>query len=238
MTEKTKILLVDDDPAISTQLASFLERAGFAVTVAGDGMTALHKVDIVQPSLIILDILMPRLDGRATLRELRKAGNWTPVIMLTQVGEAAERALALDEGADDYINKPFDPKELVSRIRAVLRRARPGGTSLAAATWLVCGNLRFNRHSRQVFMGQREVVLTPKAVQLLEYLITHPGEVVSRERLMDSVWGWEYVGGTRAVDHRIAELRRMLEDDAANPRYIETSAREGYRFIGEVEVQP
>lgn len=238
MTEKTKILLVDDEPAITIDLAQFLQRAGFAVATAGNGLEALHRINQDPPDLVVLDILMPRMDGRETLRELRRAGNWTPVIMLTQVSGTAERSLALDEGADDYINKPFDPKELVSRIRAVLRRARPGQKSLAAATWLVCGNLRLNRHSRQVFLRQREVVLTPKAVRLLEYLITHPGEVISRERLLDAVWGWDYAGGTRAVDVRIAELRRALEEPEGATRYIETIAGEGYRFAGEVEVLP
>ncbi len=133
--ERLTILLADDDPTIADSLAPFLERAGFHVLVVADGMAALDKAQKHHPDLIILDVLMPRMDGRETLRRLRKSNIWTPTILLTQVGEASERALALEEGADDYLNKPFDPHELLARVRAVLRRARPGERSLTAA-WL------------------------------------------------------------------------------------------------------
>jgi DNA-binding response OmpR family regulator len=125
MSAKPKILLVDDEPATTGNLAPFLERAGFTVTVAADEEAALCQADSFAPDLIILDVLMPKMDGREALHRLRQAGNWTPIILLTQVGESAERAMALEEGADDYLNKPFDPLELVARIQAVLRRARP-----------------------------------------------------------------------------------------------------------------
>ena len=133
MDTTVKILLVDDEEAITSSLAPFLERANFEVVVAAHGEEALHKVKTFATELIIMDVLMPKLDGRAALRQLRQDDNWTPVILLTQVGESAERAMALEEGADDYLNKPFDPHELVARIRAVLRRARPGQPSLAAS---------------------------------------------------------------------------------------------------------
>jgi DNA-binding response OmpR family regulator len=184
---------------------------------------------------MILDVLMPRMDGRETLRRLRQSGNWIPVILLTQVGEAAERAMALEEGADDYLNKPFDPHELVARIRAVLRRARPGQPPLAAAERLTCGDLSLDRRARRAWLKGGEVTLTPKAVTLLEYLMTHPDELVTRERLLDVVWGWDYPVGIRAVDTRVAELRRALEDDPADPGYIETVPGQGYRFVGRVE---
>ena len=124
--ETPKLLLVDDETAITDNLAPFLKRSGFDVTTAADGEQALKQVTSFQPEIIILDVMMPKLDGREVLRRLRSAGNWTPIILLTQVGEATERAMALEEGADDYLNKPFDPHELTARIRAVLRRARPG----------------------------------------------------------------------------------------------------------------
>jgi len=235
MMPNPRILLVDDEQAITSNLAAFLKRAGFDVTVAGDGEEALDQVDRTSPALIVLDILMPRMDGRAVLRHLREADTWTPVILLTQVGESTERAMALEEGADDYLNKPFDPHELVARIRAVLRRARPGRPPLTSAQKLVCGKLVMNRPSRRATLGSKELPLTPKAVALLEYMMTHPDELLTRDRLLDSVWGWDYPAGTRTVDTRIAELRRALDDDPDDPRYIETVHGEGYRFVGQVE---
>jgi DNA-binding response OmpR family regulator len=236
MTTKPKVLLVDDEQAITSNLAPFLERAGFSVAVAADGEEALDEISSFGPSLIILDVLMPRLDGREVLRRLRQRDDWTPVILLTQVGESTERAMALEEGADDYLNKPFDPHELVARIRAVLRRARPGQPPLASASRLASGDLSMDRQSRRAFIGSQELRLTPKAIGLLEYLMTHPDELLSRDRLLDTVWGWDYPVGTRTVDTRIAELRRALNDDPAQPRYIETVPGEGYRFVGPVEV--
>lgn len=238
METKPKVLLVDDEPAITANLAPFLERGGFEVAVAIDGEEALRQAADFAPDLIILDVLMPKLDGREVLRRLRQAGSWTPVILLTQVGESAERAMALEEGADDYLNKPFDPHELVARIRAVLRRARPDRPPLASAWRLRSGELVLDRRSRRGWLGTEELALTPKAVALLEYLMTHPDELLTRERLLDAVWGWDYPAGTRTVDTRIAELRRVLEDDPTDPGYIETVPGQGYRFVASVEATP
>jgi DNA-binding response OmpR family regulator len=238
MTAKPKVLLVDDEQAITANLAPFLERSGFSVAVAADGQEALRQVSSFRPDLIVLDVLMPRMDGRELLRRLRQQDDWTPVILLTQVGESTERAMALEEGADDYLNKPFDPHELVARIRAVLRRARPGQPPLAAAQRLTSGDLILDRRTRRAFAGAQELRLTPKAVALLEYLMTHPDELLSRDRLLDAVWGWDYPVGTRTVDTRIAELRRVLDDDPTRPCYIETVPGQGYRFVGPVEVAP
>lgn len=235
MTEKPILLLVDDEAAITDRLAPFLERSGFDVKVALDGVTALELISESNPDLIILDVLMPRKDGRQVLRELREEGNWTPIILLTQVGEASERALALMEGADDYINKPFDSNELVARIKAVLRRANPDEPPLSTAERLRCGDLLLDRTSRRVYLKGAEVVISPKATALLEYMITHPDELLSRDRLLDAVWGWDYPVGTRTVDTRIAELRKHLADDPSNPCYIETVPGQGYRFVGKVE---
>ncbi len=238
MAEKSKVLLVDDEEAITSNLAPFFERSGFVVAVAADGEKALSQVSEFDPDLIVLDVLMPRLDGREVLRRLRQAGDWRPVILLTQVGESTERAMALEEGADDYLNKPFDPHELVARIRAVLRRARPGQPPLTSAPRLTSGDLSLDRQARRVYLRSAEVRLTPKAVALLEYLMTHPDELLTRDRLLDTVWGWDYPTGTRTVDTRIAELRRVLDDDPTQPRYIETVPGQGYRFVGSVEVAP
>ncbi len=238
MQAQPRILLVDDEAAITTNLAPFLERSGFDVAVAGDGEDALRLTGSFHPDLIVLDVLMPRLDGRETLRRLRQAGNWIPVILLTQVGGSTERAMAIEEGADDYLNKPFDPYELIARIRSVMRRARPGSPPLAAAQRLTCGELLLDRVSHRAWLSSRELTLTPKAAALLEYLMTHPDELITRERLLDAVWGWDYPTGTRTVDTRIAELRRALDDDPGTPRFIETVTGQGYRFLGRVEIVP
>lgn len=233
-SDRPTLLLADDDPTIADSLAPFLERAGFHMLVVSDGMTAFEKAQAHRPELIILDVLMPRMDGRETLRRLRKSNIWTPTILLTQVGEASERALALEEGADDYLNKPFDPHELLARIRAVLRRTRPGERSLSSAWLLTADELMLDRRARRASLSGETIELTPKALAVLEYLMTHPDEAISRERLLGAVWGWEYPTGTRTVDTRMAELRRALDDNPSEPRFIETIPSEGYRFIASV----
>jgi DNA-binding response OmpR family regulator len=235
MDTKPRLLLVDDETAITDRLAPFLARAGFEVKVAGDGEAALKEIVSYTPDLIVLDVLMPRIDGREVLRRVRQKGDWTPVILLTQVGESAERAMALMEGADDYINKPFDPNELAARIKTVLRRANPGQPPLTVAERLRSGDLVVDRTKRRAYLETVEVDLSPKAMSLLEYMVTHPDELLSRDRLLDAVWGWDYPVGTRTVDTRIAELRRVLGDDPGDPQYIETIPGQGYRFVGKVE---
>lgn len=230
-----KVLLADDEEAITSELAPLLERCGFNVAVARDGDEALRLVESFQPDLIVLDILMPGLNGREVCRRLRAVGNWTPVIMLTQVGTSAERAMTLEEGADDYLNKPFDPFELAARIKAVLCRARAGVQPIASARRLACGSLVLDRPSRRALLGGRQLILTTKSFALLEYLMLHHGEVISRERLLDEIWGWDYPVATRAVDVRIAELRKALGDAVGKPKFVETIIGEGYRFVGQVE---
>jgi DNA-binding response OmpR family regulator len=236
MDTKQKILLVDDEFAIIDNLAPFLERSGFIVITAQNGIEALQRINKDKPDLLVMDVLMPKMDGREALRQLRKSNNWIPILLLTQVGESSERAMALEEGADDYLNKPFDPHELVARIHAILRRAKPGQPPISMAWKLVSGVLVLDRRARRIYLNETEVILTPKALLLLEYLMTHPDELVTRDRLLDVVWGWDYPVGTRAVDTRIAELRRALKDEPANPRFIDTVPGQGYRFIGELEV--
>ncbi|MCC6616448.1 MAG: response regulator transcription factor [Anaerolineae bacterium] len=235
MEKKIKLLLVDDEQMIRENLAALLSRSGFDVTTAADGEEALERVEQITPDLIVMDVLMPRLDGRSAVRTLREQSNWTPVILLTQIGDSYERASALEEGADDYLNKPFDTHELIARIKTVLRRARAEQPPLTAAQKLGSGALVFDRVSRRVLLNDKEVNLTPKAVTLLEYLLTHPDELITRERLLDAVWGWDYPVGTRAVDTRVAELRKLLHDDVDEPRYIETVPGQGYRFVGDVK---
>lgn len=234
MTDRPKVLLVDDEEAITSSLAPFLERSGFEVRTAPDGQAALTVLDSWPPDVVVSDVMMPRLDGRELVRRLRTRDDWTPVVLLTQVGESFERSAALDEGADDYLNKPFNPQELASRIRAVLRRAVVGQRPLSASDRLECGPLVVDRVARRVFLDGREVVLTPKASLLLDYLMSHPGELHTRERVLQALWGFDLVPSTRAVDHRVAEIRRVLADDAGSPRFVETVPNMGYRFCGQV----
>jgi DNA-binding response OmpR family regulator len=230
-TPHPSILFVDDETAITNQVGAFLERAGFRVQCEADGAQALQRIEALQPDLVILDVLLPGMDGRALLRALRAKGDRRPVILLTQVGEASERALALEEGADDYLNKPFDPRELLARIRAVLRRSHESPIPLVSLWKLTAGNLMLDRRTRRLTIDGKTVSLKPKTLALLEYLMTHADELLSRDRLLDAVWGWDYPAGQRTVDTRIAELRRALSDDADHPIFIETIPGEGYRFI-------
>ena len=232
---KTQILVVDDEPDLLAELAPLLERTGFSVVTAGDGQQALALVQQLHPDLIVLDVLMPRFDGREVLRQLRESGNWTPVILLTRVGSSTERALSLQEGADDYLNKPFEPLELIARIQAVLRRIQHGRQPLNSFRKLASGSLVIDRQTRQAWLGERSLPLSARAFGVLEYLALHNQEVVSRDQLLDQVWGWTSPIGTRTVDTRINELRRALEDDPDQPRFIETVIGSGYRFVGLVE---
>lgn len=232
---RPRILLVDDDEAITTSLGSFLERSGYEVRVAGDGAQGLRALDVQTPDLVVSDVLMPHMDGREFLRRLRQRHAHVPVILLTQVGESGERSAALDEGADDYLNKPFDPQELVSRIRAVLRRTSRDTAGTARVTRLTAEGVVLDRTTHRVWLHGREIALTPKAHTLLEYLMTYPGEVHTRDSLLSALWGFDVATSSRAVDHRIAELRRVLGDAANAPRYIDTAAGVGYRFIARVD---
>jgi DNA-binding response OmpR family regulator len=238
MNDRPTILLADDDPTITNSLAPFFERAGFHVLIAANGADALEKAQRQRPDLIVLDVLMPRMDGREVLRRLRHGGLQTPTILLTQVGDAIERALALEEGADDYLNKPFESHELLARIRAVLRRSQNGQPSLSTAWRLAAHDLTIDRRARRATLNSKVLDLSPKSFAVLEYLMTHPDEVISRERLLQLVWGWEYPAGTRTVDTRMFELRKALGDDPSEPKFIATQAGEGYIFIAQVRMLP
>ncbi len=235
---RPKVLLVDDEATVRDSVKPLLERAGFTVVLAVDGEDALRKVAACEPDLVILDILMPKVDGREVLRRLRQAGNWVHVIVLTQVTGVGERVMALDEGADDYLNKPFEPSELVARIRAVLRRVRPLNSGLQTARRLRCGALLLDRQTRRASMGRKELPLSPKELAVLEYLMLRPGTVVGQDELLEAIWGGQAVVAPATLYTRVNRLRTVLEDDAAEPRFIATSARQGYRFVGSVEIEP
>ncbi len=230
------LLLADDDPTITNGLRPFFERAGFHVLTAVNGADALEKARAHHPDMIILDVLMPRLNGREALRRLRHAGLQIPTILLTQVGDASERALALEEGADDYLNKPFEAHELLARVRAVLRRVQSGEPALSTAWRLASHELVIDRRLRRATLKGQVLDLGPKTFAVLEYLMVHPDEVITRERLLQVIWGWEYPVGTRTVDTRMFELRKALGDDPSAPVFIETRAGEGYCFAAPVRI--
>ncbi len=232
MPDSPTVLLVDDEDAIRAGLAAALLRAGFHVVEARNGVEALSLVETHHPDVIALDILMPELDGREVCRRLRQAENWTPIIMLTQISATGEKISSLEEGADDYLNKPFDSYELVARIRALLRRQEMAGRPTQLASVLTSGPLRLERETQRAWLAGNEIQLSNKAFGVLAHLMSRPNVVVSREQLLDQVWGWDDPTGMRTVDVRIAEIRRKLGDEH---QFIETVPGEGYRFVGSVK---
>lgn len=233
--QSATILLVDDEDAIRTALAAALERADFQVLEAQNGVQALELVDKHEPDLIVLDILMPDMDGREVCRRLREAEDWTPVIMLTQIDATGEKISSLEEGADDYLNKPFDSYELIARIKALLRRQGVAERPAHLYRTLTSGRLKIERETQRAWLDDDQVVLSNKAFGVLAHLMSRPYAVVSREQLLDHVWGWDDPTGMRTVDVRIAEIRRKLGDPATDPEFIETVPGEGYRFLGDVK---
>lgn len=231
------ILLADDDESIRSGLASALARGGFNVIEARDGLEALKLAETRQPDVIALDILMPELDGREVVRRLRQAENWTPIIMLTQITATGEKIASLEEGADDYLNKPFDSYELMARVRALLRRQTVAGRPAALASLLNSGRLKLERETQRIWVDGRDVPLSNKAFGVLAHLMSRPSVVVSREQLLDQVWGWDDPAGMRTVDVRIAEIRRKLHEAMGDEAVdlIETIPGEGYRFVGAVK---
>jgi len=239
-TPKDRLLVVDDDAALLDELKLLLQMAGYEVATAANGRDALDLASKLHPDLIILDVRMPPPDGREVLRHLRREkNNWTPVILLTVVGTPAERALSLHEGADDYLNKPFDRVELLARVEAVLRRAQHSRPPLSSFRRLTAGELTLDRQARQVSLGGQLLALTPRSLHVLEYLMLHPQETITRERLLEQVWGWaqSIEVEARVVDNLIARLRREIKDDARQPRFIQTVTSQGYCFIADVEGQ-
>ena len=231
------VLLADDEDAIRSGLAAALARAGFNVLEARNGLEALRLAETQAPDVIALDILMPELDGREVVRRLRQTENWTPIIMLTQITATGEKIASLEEGADDYLNKPFDSYELIARIRALLRRQAVAGRPATLANVLTSGRLRLERETQRLWIDDREVALSNKAFGVLAHLMSRPNAVVSREQLLDQVWGWDDPAGMRTVDVRIAEIRRKLGDVMGSEadELIETVPGEGYRFVGSVK---
>jgi two-component system response regulator ResD len=227
---RRSILVVDDEPTIAEVVARYLERAGYRTSTAGDGPAALAAALMERPDLVVLDIMLPGLDGLEVMRRLQEdAEPRVPVILLTAKGEHSDRLVGLRRGADDYVVKPFSPLELVARVDAVLRRASDGaGGSTPQA--LKSGDLEIDCSARQVLLRGRDAELTAREFELLLFLARHPGQVFSRDQLMDHVWRLASYSDTTTVTVHVRRLRAKIEDDASNPRWIQTVWGVGYRF--------
>lgn len=226
------VLVVDDDPTVSDVVRRYLERDGFVVRLAGDGPGALVSFAEQRPDLVVLDLMLPGLDGLEVCRRMRAVAPDLPVVMLTALGEEADRVLGLEIGADDYITKPFSPRELVLRVRSVLRRAATAPP--AAPQTLTDGDLFVDLARRIVRRRDTEIALTVREFDLLAFLMRHPGRVFRRAELLEQVWGWTF-GDQSTVTVHMRRLREKIEDNPAEPRRILTVWGVGYRYelVGE-----
>ncbi|HLB47388.1 MAG TPA: response regulator transcription factor [Anaerolineales bacterium] len=223
------ILVVDDEHTIRDVIRRYLERDGFTVREAADGQTALREIEENLPDLIVLDLMLPGVDGLAITRHIRQR-HTVPIIMLTAKGETSDRIYGLDLGADDYVAKPFSPQELVSRIRAVLRRSNE--SALPQQSPLEFDGLRIDPATRIVTVRGGEVTLTAKEFDLLWFLARHPRQVFTRSQLLDHVWGYEFEGDSSTITVNIRRLREKIERDPSQPRHILTAWGVGYKFEG------
>ncbi|MDR3543540.1 MAG: response regulator transcription factor [Desulfosporosinus sp.] len=226
------ILVVDDEEPILELLRFNLEKEGYQVCVAKNGQEALESVDKEQPDLLVLDVMLPGMDGLEVCRRIRNIQNLRqiPIIMLTAKGEEIDKVVGLELGADDYMTKPFSPRELLARIKARLRRTN--SQEEMDARIIIRGELRVDVTGFRVYVRGEETELTPKEFDLLRVLVAHPGKVYSRDELLERIWGYEYDGDTRTVDVHVRHLRLKVEKDPSNPEYIETLRGIGYRFKG------
>ncbi|MGW6529479.1 response regulator transcription factor [Streptomyces venezuelae] len=227
-----RILVVDDDPTVAEVVSGYLDRAGYAVDRAGDGPTALARAAERRPDLVVLDLMLPGMDGLEVCGRLRAQGP-VPVIMLTARGDEDDRILGLEVGADDYVTKPFSPRELVLRVESVLRRARPRSD----ARRLAAAGLTADPAARRATKHGSELALTLREFDLLAFFLAHPGHAYSREDLMCEVWGWDF-GDLSTVTVHVRRLRGKIEDDPARPRLIQTVWGVGYRFEPAGEAAP
>ena len=224
----TKILIVEDDATVRETLALNLRAEGYEVALAADGEAGLAAARSGKPDLVVLDVMLPELDGLTVCRVLRRESA-VPIVLLTARGTETDKIIGLETGADDYIVKPFSLGEFLARVRAALRRGR---TSAAAVRELVSGDLRLDLQGRRAHLQERELVLTPREFDLLAALMRNPGVVLTRELLLANVWGDDYPGETRTVDVHVSWLRKKIEADASNPTRITTVRGVGYRFEG------
>ena len=220
------ILVVDDDPDIAQTLRHYLEQSGYLVSVASDGKQAIQAFHSVRPDLIVLDLMMPEMDGMEVTRTIRRHSD-VPIIMLTARVDETDKLIGLEMGADDYVTKPFSPREVVARVKAVLRRTR--GQPLQSEV-LTAGGIRLDRAAHEVTLNNRPVDLTPSEFNLLQALMDNPGRVMTRLQLIEKGFGYTYEGYERTIDAHVKNLRQKIEEDPRNPDYILTVYGVGYRF--------
>lgn len=224
-----KILVVDDEPTISMLIEFNLKLAGYEVKCVSDGEAVFDMLKPFRPDLIVLDLMLPKMDGIQVCRELRKQSNAVPIVMLTALQDITDKIAGLDNGADDYMTKPFSPQELISRIGAILRRtqSQPG---MNESTSFTIGRLLVRPEQREVYVDDRLIELTPKEFELLLFLCKHQGKVLSRQQLLHGVWDYHFLGDTRIVDVHISHLRDKIERSARSPEYIMTIRNVGYKL--------
>ncbi|BCB76522.1 response regulator transcription factor [Phytohabitans flavus] len=222
-----RVLVVDDDPTVSDVVCRYLRRAGYDVSMAADGAAALAVVAREMPDLVVLDLMLPGIDGLEVCRRLRTRPDGVPIVMLTALGEEADRVLGLQLGADDYVTKPFSPRELVLRVQSVLRRA--GADAAPSAAPLRDGDLVVDEVRRVARLREAELTLTVREFDLLAFLMRHPGQAFRRADLLERVWGW-HIGDQSTVTVHVRRLREKVEDDPARPRRIVTVWGVGYRY--------
>lgn len=228
------ILVVDDEPSIVTLLKFNLEQAGYNVLTAEDGRTGLEAAMNEKPDLMVLDLMLPGMDGMEVCKTLRQEKMNLPILMLTAKDDEFDKILGLELGADDYLTKPFSPREVVARVKAILRRSQIEGAEKTEQT-LKIGEMEIHLDRFDVYFKDRQLILTPKEFELLLYLANHKGKVLSRDQLLNGVWDFRYDGDTRIVDVHISHLREKIEEDTKQPVYIKTIRGFGYKLEGPAE---
>jgi DNA-binding response OmpR family regulator len=232
------ILVVEDEPALRDTLSYNLKKDGFSVEAVGDGRAALDSARKLKPDLIVLDLMLPEIDGFEVCRILRKEMN-TPILMLTARDDEIDRVVGLEVGADDYLTKPFSMRELMARVKAQLRRSRllreelgKSGGNDGRHEKLSFGNLVINLTRREVTLDDEPLALKPQEYELLLFFAEHKGQMLSREFILERVWGWDFIGDSRTVDVHVRWLRQKIEEDSSGPKRIVTVRGGGYRFEG------
>jgi DNA-binding response OmpR family regulator len=228
-SKRTRILIVEDEPAMVAGLRDNFEYEGYEVISAGDGVAGLERALADNPDLVVLDVMMPRMSGLDVCKQLKAQRPSTPIIMLTARGQEIDKVVGLELGADDYVTKPFSIRELMARVKAVLRRVSPAASSPEVYRF---SDVEVNVRSNEVRRAGNLVDLSAKEFALLAYFVAHPAETLTRDRLLDSVWGYENYPNTRTVDTHIVHLRQKLEPNPEEPRFILTVHGSGYKFVG------